>query len=81
VAKVVIRKLNPTRVRKAQPKSVATKRMRTAAGKTLVIRKLDADSATFASDLSSVFRSNVAKARRENKRLLGYTDRARASKN
>lgn len=41
---------------------------------------LDADSRTFADDLTFAFARNVAKARRENKRLTGVLDFAPAKR-
>jgi hypothetical protein len=38
------------------------------------VRTLDARSATFGDDLLYVFGKNVAKARRDNKRVTGATD-------
>jgi hypothetical protein len=38
---------------------------------------LDANSATFASDLTLIFEKNVARARREHKKQPGSADRAR----
>jgi hypothetical protein len=48
-------------------KAVTTKRVRDAAGKLVNILTLNADSATFADDLTYAFGRNVAKARRRNK--------------
>jgi hypothetical protein len=36
--------------------------------------RLDAGSETFTDDLFRVFQKNVTKARRDNKRILGYAD-------
>jgi hypothetical protein len=58
--------------------SVRTKRMRTADGRIVPILSLDANSATFIDDLAIVFKKNVAKARRENRRLFGSPDGLRA---
>lgn len=58
--------------------SVGEKRVRDAAGKILTMRTLDAQSATFAEDLTYVFQKNVAKARRENKQVTGTLDRVPA---
>lgn len=60
--------------------SVREKRMRTADGKSVRVLSLDANSATFIDDLTTVFEKNVARARRENRRLLGSADGTRAKK-
>jgi hypothetical protein len=44
------------------------------------VLSLDANSATFIDDLATVFRKNVAKARRENRQLFGSADGLRAEK-
>lgn len=49
----------------SKPAAVKVQRIRRADGKIATIHKLDAESPTFASDLSSVFEKNVAKARRK----------------
>jgi hypothetical protein len=41
---------------------------------------IDANSKTFTDDLTAVFKKNVAKARRENKRLFGSPDGLPAKK-
>ena len=60
--------------------SVRTKRVRNTEGKSVRVLSLDANSATFIDDLTTVFEKNVAKARRENKQLLGSADGLRAKK-
>lgn len=57
---------------------VVSKRIRTSDGKFFVFRYVDANSASFGSDFDSVFRSNVRKARRDNKRIVGTPDRGPA---
>lgn len=54
---------------------VISKRLRASDGKVFVFRFIDANSASFGSDFDSVFRSNVRKARRDNKRIVGTRDR------
>ena len=54
---------------------VISKRLRTSDGKVIVFRLVDANSASFGSDFDSVFRSNVRKARRDNKRVVGTLNR------
>jgi hypothetical protein len=51
------------------------KRFRASSGRYAEVAVLDANTATFGSDLLKVFRENVSKARRENKRLFGSPDR------
>jgi hypothetical protein len=58
--------------------TVREKRMRTAEGKLVKVLALDANSATFIDDLTTVFEKNVAKARRENREFLGSPDGVRA---
>jgi hypothetical protein len=60
--------------------SVRAKRVRNADGKSVRVLSLDANSKTFIDDLATVFRKNVAKARRENRQLLGSADGLRAGK-
>lgn len=66
MTRIVIRKLE-----NGKKGSVAEKRLRNAEGKLVRVLSIDANSKTFDSDLTELFRRNVAKARRENKRLLG----------
>jgi hypothetical protein len=54
--------------------SVPEKRIRDTAGRVKTLRVLDIGSRTFGDDLQYVFGKNVAKARRDNKRLLGTSD-------
>jgi hypothetical protein len=75
VAKVVVRKLQRRGAkREAEPASVGQKRVRGADGELHTLRTLNAGSKTFSNDLTYVFGKNVAKARRENKRVTGQTD-------
>ncbi len=60
--------------------SVREKRMRNSEGKFVRVLSLDANSATFIDDLTTVFEKNVAKARRENKQLFGSPDGPRVRK-
>jgi hypothetical protein len=59
---------------------VSRKRFKDASGKLAHITVLDANAATFGADLLQVFKDNVAKARKENKRLFGSPDRVPGSK-
>lgn len=54
--------------------SVREKRMRNSEGKIMRVLSLDANSATFIDDLTTVFEKNVKRARQENKRLFGSAD-------
>ena len=60
--------------------AVREKRKLNADGKYVRVLCLDANSPTFTDDLLIVFRKNVAKARRENKRLFGSADGFRTKK-
>ena len=51
--------------------SVRQKRVRNSEGKLVRVLSLDANSATFIDDLTTVFEKNVAKARLENAKLFG----------
>jgi hypothetical protein len=77
MSKVVITKLSGSNA--ATPKkgaSVIERRVRNAeTGQIVTIRTLDGGSKTFGNDLTYVFTRNVAKARRENKKVSGVTDR------
>jgi hypothetical protein len=75
MATVIYAPLKPS---KSQKRAVATKRVRSVDGKAVTVRTLDADSRTFGDDLSYVFRQNVKRARRENKRLVEAADRVPA---
>lgn len=54
--------------------AVTVKRVRDTAGGIRTIHTLDTGSKTFGSDLEYVFRKNVAKARRDNKQIVGSSD-------
>jgi hypothetical protein len=54
--------------------SVAEKRVLDADGRVKTLRTLDIASSTFGRDLEYVFGKNVAKARRENRRVTGASD-------
>lgn len=59
--------------------SVTEKRVRdTKTGGFVTVRTLDGHSKTFGEDLSYVFARNVAKARRDNKKVSGVADRVPA---
>ena len=71
MVKVVVKSLKSSNRGKT---SVGKKRVRDTAGQSKVLRTLDVGSTTFGSDLRYVFDRNVAKARRDNKRLTGIAD-------
>jgi hypothetical protein len=54
--------------------SVRKKKVHSADGRVREVMLLDLTSATFDDDLTYVFERNVAKARRENKKLFGSAD-------
>ena len=74
MVKVVYRSLKNGRT--AAGRSVVKKRIPNAAGGWKTVHTLDANSSSFNEDLRYVFKKNVAKARRENKRVVGSADNA-----
>jgi hypothetical protein len=54
---------------------IPSQRHRDADGKMVPYRFIDVRSATFGADFDEIFRSNVRKARRANKRIVGTADR------
>jgi hypothetical protein len=72
VAKLIFERLRAATASAAR--GVGKKRVRDAGGRWTTVRTLDANSADFDAGLQYVFSRNVAKARRENKRILGVTD-------
>ncbi len=73
VPKVVYRSLNTGRLVKSASRAVDTKRVAGRNGRKTV-RTLDANDDHFDDGLRYVFTQNVAKARRENRRLTGTSD-------
>jgi len=71
VAKVVFKSLKKDRL---STRAVGKKRVATADGGSKTVWTLDANSPDVGDGLLYVFRRNVAKARRENKRVLGVAD-------
>jgi hypothetical protein len=69
--KVIFESLEPRRNTRSTPHSVEKKRVALGDGRSKTVYRLDANSPTFDADLQYVFSRNVAKARRENKRLFG----------
>jgi len=75
MAKIVVASLKSNPKSSAEVKSsVVERRVRDAEGQVKTLRTLDAGSSTFGNDLLYVFGKNVAKARRDNKRVTGSTD-------
>jgi len=74
MTKVVISSSKAKSKRGAAPASVSEKRIRGADGRMTTLRTIDLDSSTFGEDQRYVFEKNVAKARRENKRVTGKND-------
>ena len=70
--KVVIELLKP----RGKSASAKVKRVRDSDGRLVTVRALDSGRSTFGADLRSVFATNVSKARRDNKAVVGVTDRA-----
>jgi hypothetical protein len=79
MAHVVIADLKRAKARR-KAGSVRSKRIRNSEGKSVRVLSLDANSATFIDDLTTVFEKNVAKARLENLKLFGSPDGLRAKK-
>jgi len=77
MAKIVYASLqHPTALRTdARVKTVASSKIVTAPdGSRLTVATVDADSSTFNQDLTVAFERNVARARRENRRIRGDGD-------
>lgn len=74
MVKVVVASLKPeARTRKDAAKVVA-KRVRDVQGQVKTLRTIDFASDTFGEDLRYVFGRNVAKARKDNKKIVGAND-------
>jgi hypothetical protein len=80
VLKVIIADLQKNRTRRKGRTSVREKRLHRSDGTIGRVLSLDANSPTFDDDLTYVFERNVAKARRENKKLFGSPDGPQAKK-
>ena len=74
MAKVVVADLKGKPRGGAAAGKVAKKRVRDAEGHVKTLYTLDLGSPTFGADLEYVFGRNVAKARRDNKRVIGSAD-------
>jgi hypothetical protein len=73
VAKVVFKSLKADRS-SGPATRVGKKRVSRTEGGWKTVRTLDANTATFEEGFRYVFAKNVAKARRDNKRVVGTTD-------
>jgi hypothetical protein len=78
--KVIIADLTKEKARRKAKTSVREKRLHRADGTIARVLSLDANSPTFDDDLTYVFEKNVARARRENKKLFGSADGPQAKK-
>lgn len=56
------------------------KRVRDSEGQWVTVRAIDTGSRTFGRDLRSVFAKNASNARKDNKAIIGVTDRAPAKR-
>lgn len=73
--KIVVKPLKPLKPH-GKSTSAKVKRVRGVDGQLVTVRALDYGRKSFGSDLRSVFATNVSKARRDNKAVVGVTDRA-----
>ena len=80
MSRVVVADLGNTTAPRKAARSIQKKRVRGSDGKIRHVMLLDLNSATFDDDLTYVFERNVAKARRENKKLLGSADGIKSKK-
>ena len=77
MAKVVYAKLNTD---KNPGAGVSSKTVRDTDGRISTVHTVNADSSTFGADLSHAFRLNVRKARQDNKKATGASDRGPAKR-
>ena len=76
MAKIVyasLKKDKSTADRRSRKNRVAAKTVTAPDGSRQTLATVDADSPTFSDDLTTVFQRNVARARRDNRRLIGTT--------
>lgn len=79
MAKIVVKPAKRSAARSAGSKSANVEQKRVSGPNgSRTIFTLDTSSKTFGDDFTFVFEKNVAKARRENKRILGVPDRVPA---
>jgi hypothetical protein len=72
--KVIIADPNKEKAQRKRRTFVRVKKLRRSDGTIAKVLSLDANSPTFGDDLTYVFERNVARARRENKKLFGSAD-------
>jgi hypothetical protein len=77
---VIVESLSKPKARRERTSGVRERYLRNAEGRSVRVFSLDANSPTFADDLTLLFERNVAKARRENKKLFGSADGFQAKK-
>jgi hypothetical protein len=75
--KVVFRSLRKRSSGQQPARSVGKERVRGPKGESRIVYKLDANSASFDEDFRYVFGKNVAKARKDNRRIAGAAGAAR----
>ncbi len=80
MSKVIVTDLGSKAGAHNKKRAVRTRTVHDSDGRVRKVMSLDLNSATFDDDLTYVFERNVAKARRENKKLLGSADGARPKK-
>lgn len=80
MSKVIVTDLGSKAGAHSKKRAVRTRTVHDSDGRVRKVMSLDLNSATFDDDLTYVFERNVAKARRENKKLLGSADGARPKK-
>lgn len=73
MVKVVVKKLSANK-RAHRGRAVSKTRVRDSSGKLVQVFTIDADSPTFDDDLTYAYKANVARARRENKKMFGSPD-------
>jgi len=74
MAKVIVKSLNTGRLSKAAARAIRKKRVATADGGWTIVRTLDINSPYFDEAYLHAIRCNIAKPRRENRRVLGVAD-------
>jgi hypothetical protein len=72
--KVIIADPNKEKAQRKRKRSVRVKELRRSDGSIAKVLSLDANGPTFDDDLTYDFERNVARARRENKKLFGSAD-------
>jgi hypothetical protein len=78
--KIEIARAGTGKARRRTKTAIAEQRMRRPDGQIVRVLSIDPHSPTFADDLTGAFQRNIAKARRENKKLFGSPDGPQAKK-